>query len=81
MAVIKPFSVKPASFNSLQRHHFPAQWQVSICSGVTNSSENVFNTAPDLNHIIGFPAQCLAGSPAVVGNLLISSVNLWYQPG
>ncbi len=75
MAVISPFSVSPASLSSFPTASLPCTRASRICSGVTNSSLNCFNTAPLRNTtLLASRLICWAGSLLVVGSLLISSV-------
>ena len=75
--MINPFSVRPASFNNFATASFPWMIASKICSGVTNSSEKVFNTAPERNRTL-FPSRPIAwaGSPVLVGNFFMSSLSL-----
>ena len=73
MAVINPFSVRPASFNNLEQESLPCTIAINRCSGVIKSSPNIFITLPafKMTALASLPRAC-AGSPGVVGNLLIS---------
>ena len=77
IAVIKPFSLRPASFNNFAAASFPCTIAKRICSGVTNSSPKDFNTDPARNTtLLASRLICCAGSPEDLGNLLINSSSL-----
>ena len=74
---IKPFSVSPASFNNFEAASEPFKIASNKCSGVINSSPNVFKPLFARSTILfaSLPNDW-AGSPETTGNFLISSSSL-----
>ena len=77
VAVINPFSVRPASFKILAVLSFCCNMAINKCSGATNSSLNCFNTLEERSNtlFISLLTFCAGSPPATFASFVILSTN------